>query len=154
MLFNCNPRLFWDLKKIFEFSNPILLYWVAQRNKCILRNPFPYKRLWHHCHYRKHILSLKHTHNIKNQLHNKKQERLWARIVVFYYNPPASEASGEVVNITESKNPHAPVYGVKEFVCLSICDIFGRKKLPWLAPFPGGMKFATQISPQLNLLFL
>ena len=30
--------------------------------------------------------------------------------------PPASEASREVANLTERKNPHAPVYGVKEFV--------------------------------------
>ena len=33
-------------------------------------------------------------------------------------NPPASEASREVANLTERKNPHAPIYGVKEFVCL------------------------------------
>ena len=26
----------------------------------------------------------------------------------------------EVANWTESKNPHTPVYGVKEFVCLSV----------------------------------
>ena len=32
--------------------------------------------------------------------------------------PPASEVSREVANLTERKNPHAPVYGVKEFVCL------------------------------------
>ena len=35
--------------------------------------------------------------------------------------PPASEASGEVTNLTERKNQHTPVYGVKEFVCLSAC---------------------------------
>ena len=34
---------------------------------------------------------------------------------------PASETSREVVNLTERKNPHTPVYGVKEFVCLSVC---------------------------------
>ena len=28
--------------------------------------------------------------------------------------------SGEVENLTETKNPHTPVYGVKEFVCLSL----------------------------------
>ena len=38
----------------------------------------------------------------------------------YYPNPPASKASGEVANLTERKNPHAPVYGVKEFVCLSV----------------------------------
>ena len=31
-----------------------------------------------------------------------------------------SEASREVANLTERKNPHTPVYGVKEFVCLSV----------------------------------
>ena len=35
--------------------------------------------------------------------------------------PPASEVSREVEHLTERKNPHTPVYGVKEFVCLSIC---------------------------------
>ena len=37
------------------------------------------------------------------------------------FNPPASEASREVANLSERKNPHAPLYGVKEFVCLSVC---------------------------------
>ena len=36
--------------------------------------------------------------------------------------PPASKASREVANLTERKNPHTPVYDVKEFVCLSVCD--------------------------------
>ena len=31
------------------------------------------------------------------------------------------EASREVANLTWRKNPQLPVYGVKEFVCLSIC---------------------------------
>ena len=35
--------------------------------------------------------------------------------------PPASEVSREVTNLTERKNPHTPVYGVKEFACLSVC---------------------------------
>ena len=30
-----------------------------------------------------------------------------------------SEASREVANLTGRKNPHTPLYGVKEFVCLS-----------------------------------
>ena len=34
---------------------------------------------------------------------------------------PASEASREVSNLTERKNLHTPVYGVKEFVCLCVC---------------------------------
>ena len=37
------------------------------------------------------------------------------------YNPPASKASTEVANLTERKNTHTPVYGVKEFVCPSVC---------------------------------
>ena len=36
--------------------------------------------------------------------------------------PPASEASKEVANLTEIKNPPTPVNGVKEFVSLSGCD--------------------------------
>ena len=36
----------------------------------------------------------------------------------YYYYPPASEASREVANLTWRKNPHTPVYGAKEFVCL------------------------------------
>ena len=35
--------------------------------------------------------------------------------------PPVSEASREVANLNERKNPHTPVFGVKEFVCLSVC---------------------------------
>ena len=35
--------------------------------------------------------------------------------------PPANEASREVANLTERKKLHTPVYGVKEFVCLSVC---------------------------------
>ena len=31
---------------------------------------------------------------------------------------PASKASREVANLDERKNPHTPVYGVKEYVCL------------------------------------
>ena len=34
---------------------------------------------------------------------------------------PASKASREVANLTERKNPHTPVYGVKEFFSLSVC---------------------------------
>ena len=36
--------------------------------------------------------------------------------------PPASKASRDVAKLTERKNPHTPVYGVKEFVRLSVCD--------------------------------
>ena len=37
-----------------------------------------------------------------------------------YIHPPTSKESREVANITEIKNPHTPVNGVKEFVCLSV----------------------------------
>ena len=43
-----------------------------------------------------------------------------AAVNIFHF-PPASEASREVAILTERKNPHMPVYGVKEFVCLSVC---------------------------------
>ena len=38
-----------------------------------------------------------------------------------WHIPPASKASREVANLIVRKNPHTPVYGVKEFVCLSVC---------------------------------
>ena len=38
----------------------------------------------------------------------------------FLSNPPVSKARMEVANLTERKNPHPSVYGVKEFVCLSV----------------------------------
>ena len=42
-------------------------------------------------------------------------------MVVYYQNyPPVSEASIEVANLTERKNPHILVFGVKEFVRLFI----------------------------------
>ena len=43
-------------------------------------------------------------------------------LIQLLFYPPASEANREVANLTERKNPHTPVYGVKEFVCLSVCD--------------------------------
>ena len=36
------------------------------------------------------------------------------------YNP-AREASRDVANLAERKNLQTPVYGVKEYVCLSVC---------------------------------
>ena len=35
--------------------------------------------------------------------------------------PPAGKVSRKVTNLTWRKSPHTPVYGVKEFVCLSVC---------------------------------
>ena len=37
------------------------------------------------------------------------------------YYPPVSKVSREVANLTERKNLQTPVYGVKEFGCLSVC---------------------------------
>ena len=50
---------------------------------------------------------------------------VWHWLLVFSpnYYPPVSEASREVANLTERKNQHTPVYGVKEFVCLSVTKI-------------------------------
>ena len=42
--------------------------------------------------------------------------------------PPVSKASREVANLTEIKKLHTPVYGVKEFVCLSVCGHVRKKK--------------------------
>ena len=44
---------------------------------------------------------------------------LWQEIYSSF-NPPASEASSEVANLT-LKNQHTLIYGVKVFVCLSVC---------------------------------
>ena len=38
------------------------------------------------------------------------------------YHPPANEQSREVANFTEKNYQHTPVYGVKEFVCLSVVN--------------------------------
>ena len=42
------------------------------------------------------------------------------KLLLFY--PPTSKARREVANLTEKKNPHTPVNGVKEFVCLSLVN--------------------------------
>ena len=44
----------------------------------------------------------------------------------FLVHPPASEVSREVANLTERKNQHTPIYGVKEFVCLPVCLSIGQ----------------------------
>ena len=38
----------------------------------------------------------------------------------WFYNPPASKANRKVANLTERKNMHTHVNGVKEFVYLSV----------------------------------
>ena len=40
----------------------------------------------------------------------------------FTFNSPGSKASREVANLFVRKNPHTRVYGVKEFVCRSVCQ--------------------------------
>ena len=50
---------------------------------------------------------------------------------------PANKASREVANLTERKNLHTPVYGVKEFVCLSVC--LSVCLLPNLTPIISGL---------------
>ena len=45
----------------------------------------------------------------------------WLRLALSFY-PPAREVSSDVANLTERKNPHAPVNGVKEFVCVSVTN--------------------------------
>ena len=42
--------------------------------------------------------------------------------ITLLINPPVSKACREVANLTWRKNPHTPVYGVKEFVFLSVTN--------------------------------
>ena len=48
---------------------------------------------------------------------------------------PVSEASREEANLNERKNSHTPLYGVKEFVCLSVTkfdpNYLGTGKTKW-----------------------
>ena len=46
----------------------------------------------------------------------------------FHY-PLASEASREEANLNERKNPHTPVYGVKEFSSIRYIVVFRLPKL-------------------------
>ena len=111
-------------------------------------------------------------------------------LILRYFYPPGSKSSRDVANLTERKNLHTSVYGVKEFesVCLLplfdlssnknqkpfqkkfatlaasavfvslfflqnqlIYDFLARNNNPDSPLSQGGMKFATQISPLLNL---
>ena len=73
----------------------------------------------------------------KSTLHNRfffaeNRKNICSNILIFitllFWDPvnftssTASEASREVANLTERKNPPTPVYGVKEFVCLSVIN--------------------------------
>ena len=46
----------------------------------------------------------------------------WVEMCLKLFYHPASLANREVANLTERKNLHTPVYGVKEFVCLSVTN--------------------------------
>ena len=61
-------------------------------------------------------------------------------------HPPASEASREIANLTERKNPHTPISGVKDLKQL-IYDFLARNNYPNSPQLQGGMKFSAQISP-------
>ena len=105
--------------------------------------------------------------------------KLWG----FPVNPLRAKRVREVANLTDRKNQHTPVYGVKEFGCPSVCllsvvNFDPNCSAPWAArslfvcsiyliydflagnnypdshPFAGGMKFATQISPVLNFIII
>ena len=39
-----------------------------------------------------------------------------------HFYPPTSKANREVANLIERKNPHTSVYGVKEFVYMSVTN--------------------------------
>ena len=66
------------------------------------------------------------------------------QINVKWSHPPASKAGREVSNLTERKNQHTPIYGVKAFVhlcvCLSVCYKFdpnylGTGRTEWAENF-------------------
>ena len=80
--------------------------------------------------------------------------KLKSVIRIIQNNPPASKVSRVVENFDWRKK-HTPTRILcQKFVCLSVClsvTKFNPNYLPRLAPFAGGMKFATQISPLLNL---
>ena len=61
--------------------------------------------------------------------------------------PPASKVSREVANLTERKNPHIPIYGVNEFVCLPVTkfdpNYLRTGKTDWAAIFLGHLRQKT-----------
>ena len=62
---------------------------------------------------------------------NMKHKGVGVNFTIFY--PPASEASREVDNLTERKNLHTPVYGVKE--CLSVVNFDPNYTFVFLCSF-------------------
>ena len=71
-------------------------------------------------------------------------------------NPPASEASRYVANLTERKKIHIWCQRICLSVCLSVVNFVPNylrtgNNYPYSPHWQGGTKFATQISPLLNL---
>ena len=67
------------------------------------------------------------------------------------FYPPSSR---EVANLTERKNPHAhaPVYGVKEFVRLSVCLLQTLTPIISGLAEQNGLKFFIDIFGKMNVL--
>ena len=71
---------------------------------------------------------------------------------------PASKGSREVANLTWRKNLHTPVYGVKEFVCLSVMNFdpnyLRTGKIEWAEIFWGYLSKShiPKLYCNLNLL--
>ena len=51
----------------------------------------------------------------------KSNKKCLSSVLYFFSFPPASEARRKVANLIGRKNSHTSVYGVKEFVRLSVC---------------------------------
>ena len=47
--------------------------------------------------------------------------------LILFFIPLQARRVREVANLTERKNPHISVYGVKEFVCLSVTILIVNK---------------------------
>ena len=67
---------------------------------------------------------------------------------------PASKVSRDVANLTERKNPHTLVYGVKEFVHLSVCDKLFSQLSPDRLNRMGQKKFRTSMAKFHDSKFL
>ena len=64
---------------------------------------------------------MKQCNEVTLNLRTENNEVFDCLITKAQFFPPGSEASREVANLTERKNSHTTVYGVKELVCLSVC---------------------------------
>ena len=74
-----------------------------------------------HTHTCSHNLSLSLSPHSHTHTHSHNLSSLICKFPLESY-PPLSEARMEVANLSERKNPHSPVYSVKEFVCLSVTN--------------------------------